>query len=327
MRRSAVACSIVVIIIASLSAWSQTPVVVPATHALPEGDAVDPNVLEGSLPRISSTVNEVQVSFSAMHRGHFVTDLQAEELKLLDDNAPPAHVGSFWKNEDLPLKIAFVVDASGSVATSFRMEQRSANRFLDKLLHREGDEAAIISFTAEPATDQDFTADRKQLAAAIKTLHATQQGTAIFDALQYACKKLKSNAGARAERKVIVLLTDGDDNASHTKLIDTVRRAQQNDITMYIVQVNTGIFGKHSKERLGLQVLADETGGKLYEADANFSPAFKKIEEELRSQYVVTYTPAEWQNDGRFRRITLRVLRAGIRIHCRPGYYAALLEK
>lgn len=326
MRRFAVPCYIFFIAV-TITAWSQTPVVVPATRALPESDAVGPNIVEASLPRISSTVNEVQLSFSAMHRGHFVTDLQTQELKLLDNNTPPARIGSFWKTEDLPLKIAFVVDASGSVATSFRTEQRSANRFLDKLLHRPGDEAAIISFTAEVATDQDFTADRRQLAAAIKGLHATQQGTAIFDALQYACEKLKANGGASAERKVIVLLTDGDDNASHSKLIDTVRRAQQNDITMYIVQVNAGIFGKHSKERLGLQVLADETGGKLYEADANYSPAFKKIEEELRSQYVVTYTPAAWQSDGRFRRISLRALRSGIRIHCRPGYYAALLEK
>jgi Ca-activated chloride channel family protein len=327
VRRLAVACS-VAIVAATLSAWSQTPLPLPAgNRVLPERDAVQPNIAETSLARITSTVNEVQLSFSALHRGHFVTDLQAEELKLLDNNTPPQRIGSFWKTEDLPLKIAFVVDASGSVATSFRTEQRSANRFLDKLLHRERDEATVISFTAEAATDQEFTADRKQLAGAIKNLHATQQGTAIFDALQYACERLRNNAGSEAVRKVIVLLTDGDDNASHSRLVDAIRKAQQNDVPVYVVQVNSGVFGKQSKERLGLQELTEQTGGKLYEADLNYSPAFKKIEEELRSQYVVTYTPSAWQSDGRFRRISLRALRSGIRIHCRPGYYASLLEK
>lgn len=325
MRRFAVVFSVAVVA-ATLSAWSQTPVPIPGNRVLPETDLVESNGVDGSLARITSMVNEVQLSFSALHRGHFVTDLQAEELKLLDNNTPPERIGSFWKTEDLPLKIAFVVDASGSVATSFHMEQRSASRFLDKLLHRERDEATVISFTAEPATDQEFTADRKQLAAAIKNLHATQQGTAVFDALQYACEKLRNKTASEAVRRVIVLLTDGDDNASHSRLVDAIRKAQQNDIPVYVVQVNGGIFGKQSKERLGLHDLAEQTGGKLYEADVNFSPAFKKIEEELRSQYVVTYTPSAWQSDGAFRRITLRALRSGIRIHCRPGYYAALHE-
>jgi VWFA-related protein len=268
-------------------------------------------------------VNEVQLSFTALHRGHFVADLGADDLKLLDDNEPPARIGSFWKTEDLALKIAFVVDASGSVATSFRTEQRSATRFVEKLLRRRGDEAAIVSFTAEPHIDQPFTADHNQVAAAIKQLHATQQGTAIFDAVLYACERLRGDAHEVRMRRAMVLITDGDDNASHANLVDAIREAQQSDIVVYVVQVNSGIFGKRSAQRAGLQTLADETGGKLFVADVNFSPAFRQIEEELRFQYVLTYTPAQWRSDGRFRRITLRALRSGIRIHCRPGYYAA----
>ena len=298
--------------------WSQAAPerLTPPSKSMPEEDTL------AEAPRITSSVNEVQLSFTALHRGRFVTNLDPNDLKLLDDNAPPARIGSFWKTEDLSLKMAFVVDASGSVATSFRTEQSSATRFVEKLLHREGDQAAIVSFTAEPHLDQPFTDDHKQVAAAIKQLHATQQGTAVFDAVLYACERLRSGAKESRMRRAMVLITDGDDNASHASLAEAIREAQQNDIMIYVVQVNGGIFGRHSPQRTGLQMLADETGGRLFVADVTYSPAFHQIEEELRFQYVLTYTPAEWQNDGRFRKITLHALRSGIRIHCRPGYYA-----
>ena len=299
--------------------WSQAP---PERLLTPPSKRVPDEDLLAEPPRITSSVNEVQLSFTALHRGHFVTNLDANDLKVLDDNEPPARIGSFWKTQDLALKMAFVVDASGSVATSFRTEQHSAIRFIEKLLRRQDDQAAIVSFTAEPHLDQAFTGDHKQVAAAIKQLHATNQGTAVFDAVLYACERLRSGPSAVPMRRAMVLITDGDDNASNASLADAIREAQQNDIMIYVVQVNAGIFGKRSAQRTGLEMLADETGGKLLVADINFAPAFHQIEEELRFQYVLTYTPSQWQIDGRFRKITLQALRSGIRIHCRRGYYA-----
>ena len=286
---------------------------------LPDGDgALVPAA------RITSSVNEVQLSFTALQHGRFVTDLTADELKLLDDNAPPSRVGSFWKNEDLPLRVAFVVDTSGSVERAVRTEQRSAIQFLEKLLHGD-DRAMVIGFSTRPTVAQDLTADHKAIAAAVKNLRSTKDGTAMYDALLFACARLH-DASDTPVRRAVVLISDGDDNSSGAVAADAVRTAQNDDVAIYVVQVNSFVFSHDSKPHATLTALATETGGKLYEADGNahFSPAFKRIEQELRSRYVLTYTPAAWQSDGRFRRISLHARRSGVRIQCRPGYWAVV---
>lgn len=290
---------------------------------LPDGDVALPPAA-----RITSSVNEVQLSFAALQHGKFVTDLTENDLKLLDDNAPPARVGSFWKNEGLPLRVAFVVDTSGSVEHAVRTEQRSAIQFLEKLLHDGNDQAMVIGFSTTATLEQDLTGDHKAISAAVKKLRSTKDGTAMYDALRFACEHLH-DASEKPVRRAIVLISDGDDNSSKAKAADAVRMAQNSDVAIYAVQVNSFVFKHDSRPHALLTTLANETGGKLYEADGNthFSPAFKRIEQELRSRYVLTYTPAAWQSDGRFRKISLHARRPGVRIQCRPGYWAEVRDQ
>ena len=279
---------------------------------------------ESEFPTIRTSVNEVQLSFTAKRKGRLVRDLEQQELEVADEGQPPARVGSFWKAQDSTLQTAFVVDVSGSVQFVFKNEKRSAMQFLEKVLHK-GDRAAVFSFSDKVGVAQDFTDDQDQLANAIQQLKATRGSTAIFDAVRFASVRLLSiGAPSPSARRAIVLITDGDDNASKSSLADAVRDAQSADVVVYAVQVNADEFDRKSQARKNLKELCNQTGGRLYETDGSqrIAPAFHSIAEELHSQYIVAYTPAGWEANGKFRTVKLRVRRHGVTVHCRAGYYA-----
>ena len=128
---------------------------------------------------ITKDVNEVQLAFTAVdHHGKFVTDLADSDLNLLDDRTPPSKVAFFHRQQELPVRVAVLVDVSASVAHVFRTEQRSAVDFLARVIRPDKDQAAVIAFNSQPAVVQDFTSDVNTLSAAVHELKSTPGATA-----------------------------------------------------------------------------------------------------------------------------------------------------
>jgi Ca-activated chloride channel homolog len=277
-----------------------------------------------AVPTITKDVNEVQLAFTAVdHHGKFVTDLADTDLNLLDDKNPPSKVAFFHRQQELPVRVAVVVDVSASVAHVFRTEQRSAVDFLAKVIRPDKDQATVIAFNSQPTVVQDFTSDANALAAAVHELKSTPGATAIYDAVRFACNRLQKGTSNELWRKAIVLITDGEENSSRAHMADAVAAAQQANVVVFAIYVNTTPSWNSPSGAQVLRQISEPTGGRKLLAGwrGQLASAFAKIEEELRSQYVIGYIPAAWKSDGHFRHIQLKSARRGIHLHYRPGYY------
>jgi Ca-activated chloride channel family protein len=218
---------------------------------------------------------------------------------------------------EVPLTIALLIDTSGSVKTKLDFEKRTAAEFFMNILRKQKDLALIIQFDSEVNLVQDFTYDIDRLVDALDTLEAGNS-TSLYDAIYLAAvDKLKGEAG----RKVIVVITDGEDTASKLPKNEAVDAAQRNDVLIYGI----GVRGEMGANFGVLKQFAEETGGSFFSPRADLSEiraAFQAIGEELKGQYSLAYRSTNPKKDGSFRTIELRSKVKGIRIRARRGYYA-----
>jgi Ca-activated chloride channel homolog len=295
---------------------------------LPQGAAL----AAGALPSLGSNgawifrkeVNEVTVMFTATNKGKFVTDLGRGEVQVRDDKRPPAEILDFRSEEDLPLRLGLLIDTSGSVNDRFHFELEAASQFADQVLTAQRDLAFVAGFSHHVRTVQPFTSDRGAIARGLHKLQDDQGDTAVYDAIAEACKKLASNPEQQPVARVLVLVSDGDDNASQLKLDEVTRIAQADEVTLYTISTNArgiNLIGDDALQKLG-----EESGGRaLFPGSSKqVSKAFARIRDELRSRYAVSYRPAEFKPDGRFRRIKIVAKRFGrtLHVHARKGYFA-----
>jgi len=277
-----------------------------------------------SLTTIRSTVNEVNVVFTVTDRhGRYVKDLKRENFKVVDDNKPALDIRSFHAETNLPLEVGLLVDASNSVRDRFKFEQQAAIEFLNQSIRPKYDEAFIVGFDVTPEVTQDFTDNTEMLAVGVRDLRPGG-GTAMYDALYFACRdKLMKAQHNGPVRRAIILLSDGDDNQSHVTREEAIDMAQRADVIVYTISTNLSGAGHHGDKVL--ERIADATGGRAYVPFqiTEVANAFAAIQEELRSQYAISYKPAGFVSDGRYRSVEILALgQKGLRVRSRRGYYA-----
>jgi len=276
-----------------------------------------------SISTIRRTVNEVNVVFTVTDKhGHYVKDLKKNDFKILDDSKPASDISSFRAETDLPLNVGLLIDASNSVRDRFKFEQESAIEFLNQTVRRKYDHAFVVGFDVTPEVTQDFTDDTEALSTGVRMLRPGG-GTALYDALYFACRdKLLKVPHTGPVRKAVILLSDGDDNQSHVTREEAIEMAQRAEVIVYTISTNLSGAGSHGDKVL--QRIADATGGRAYIPFqlTEVANAFAAIQEELRSQYAISYKPAEFRADGRYRTIEILAQEKGLHVRSRRGYYA-----
>jgi Ca-activated chloride channel family protein len=273
---------------------------------------------------IRKTVNEVNVVFTVTDKhGHYVKDLKKDDFKVIDDNRPALEVRSFHNETDLPLQVGLLVDASNSVRDRFKFEQESAIEFLNQTIRRQYDKAFIIGFDVTPEVTQDFTDNTEALSRGVRALRPGG-GTAMYDALYFACRdKLIKETQNGPVRRAIILLSDGDDNQSHVTREEAIEMAQRAEVIIYTISTN--VTGSRQRGDKVLERIADATGGRAFFPFQinDVANAFAEIQDELRSQYALSYKPADFATDGRFRSIEILAQNhKNLRVRSRKGYYA-----
>jgi Ca-activated chloride channel family protein len=220
------------------------------------------------------------------------------------------------------LTIALLIDTSGSVKTKLDFERETAAEFFRKILRRGKDLALIIQFDSDANLVQDFTDDVGRLVRAMDALQAGNS-TCLYDAIYLAVEeKLKQETG----RKVIVVITDGEDTSSKLRKEAAIEAAQRSDVLIYGIGVR-GDFGVNFGV---LKRFSEDTGGLFFSPHARLAEieaAFRAIGEDLQGQYSLAYSSTNQKRDGSFRNIEVRSKTSSIHIRARKGYYAPITPK
>jgi VWFA-related protein len=271
---------------------------------------------------LSVNVDLVNILFTvADKRGKFVTNLKKDDFRVFEDERSQA-ITNFSSETDLPLTIALLVDTSGSIRDKLQFEQRAATEFFYSTLQRGKDKAMIISFDSGVDLIQDFTDDPERLAGAVQKIRAGG-GTSLYDAIYLAVtQKLSGKQG----RRVVILITDGDDNSSRISLTETLEAAQKNDVAVYAISTNSTTSSSSKEQERGdktLKKFAGETGGKAFFPlkIQDLATSFVDIREELRAQYQIGYRPSNGRLDGTFRKIRVDIADKRFKVRARTGYY------
>jgi VWFA-related protein len=307
----------------ALSAAAQTPTPAPTQQPTQQPQPAQ-NQEPGQEPTFTfkTGVNLVDLVFTVTDKkGNFITGLKRSDFGLLDDGRPPATVVSFTQQTNLPLRIGIMLDTSSSIRTRFKFEQDSALDFFLQVLHP-GDRAFVEGFDITTDLTQDYTNNIDALNQGIRKLRPGG-GTALFDSLYHTCQQqmltLKEDTPVR---KAIILVSDGDDNYSRALESDAIKMCQRAETIVYTISTDTSpTRGKGSDV---LQTISDATGGRTFfpERLEDVALGFKDIEEELRSQYSLEYTPADFKQDGSFRTIYLQSTNPKYHVRARTGYFA-----
>lgn len=301
----------------ALSAQNSYVASAPAYSADVSSDQPD------SIITIKKRVDEVNVLFIATDRhGKFVRNLNQNDFTILDDHKPPQAIDSFKRETDLPLQIGLLVDTSGSVHSRFDFEQEAAVSFLQSTLRPGFDKAFVMGFSSKSQLSQDFTDNVRLLATGVHGLR-DGGGTAIYDAIYKACRdKLAKETSDHPARKAIIIVSDGEDNQSEYSRAQAIEMAQRSEVIIYAISTDdSGLVLRGDKV---LEQLADATGGRAFFPFKmkDIKNSFAAIEDELRSQYVISYRPADFDADGRYRSIEITALKKDLQVRARRGYFA-----
>lgn len=320
----------------------------PAKPAPPAGQTPGPEQQpappQQSQQKIIQVVNLVDVLFTVLNRRNkLVPDLQKEDFQIFDEKFPQ-EIRYFSKQTDLPLRIGMLVDTSNSIRDRIKFEQDASVNFLFSVLRHGKDEAFVMTFDDEPQVIQPFTSDPGLLRDQIVQTRAGG-GTAIYDAVYEACQSQLSHPprppGDQPDivRRVMILISDGDDNLSTHTRSEAIEMAQRTSVVIYTISTSTQwiqlsqtdpdkVANRKTHLTEGdqiLQNLADETGGRAfypYHVD-DLDQSFQDIGDELRNQYSIAYIPTNYVLDGRYHRIRIEVPdHKGYQVKARRGYFA-----
>jgi VWFA-related protein len=288
--------------------------------------AAENSALDGGWS-LKKEVNEVHVLFMATHDNKPV-ELNQTDVSVRDDNKEPAAIVGFRTEHELPMRVGMVIDTSSSVTSRFRFEQAAASIFLRQAV-RPGDMAFVMGFDNYTHLTQDFSDNPELLAQGVERLKA-DGGTALYEAVRVACRKLQRHPEQDMVARVLVILSDGQNNAGVAALKDAIQAAQEAEVTIYAVSTN---YPSLSYQDLAaedgnrnLHQLAEQTGGRVLMSPSpkGLDKAFAKVSDELRSRYAISYRPADFATDGHYRKIKIEARKGGdkIQIRARKGYYA-----
>jgi VWFA-related protein len=338
------------------------PLLLPAPHAraqtTPSADAPPP---ASSFPdeqpdegkpatTLKVNVNLVSLFFTVRdkHNG-LIPTLAKSDCGILEDKVPQT-IKNFSAETDLPLTLGILIDTSGSQERVLPLEQQSADTFIRDVIHTK-DEAFVVSFDVGVNLEQDFTNNTSELARAIdKTeintaagggsvgvpgigqgpvpTHGAPKGTLLYDAVsQVSNDKIRSETG----RKALILLTDGEDEGSVTKPNEAIEAAQKANAIIYVILIADRPFYGYGGFNMGysgdmqMNKLTEATGGRVINVGNNgkkLEDAFAQIEQELRTQYLASYTPTNNRLDGSYRKLDISCKGDGLKVQARKGYYA-----
>ena len=300
----------------------------------PASDAPAPDQQPlGTAATIKVRVPLVTTYFSARDKGGFLTGLTKNDCEVFE-NKEEVPIKNFTQEKKLPLTIGILLDTSGSQMNVLPIEKESAAEFLHDVITPK-DEAFLLTFDINVDLLADYTNQVRELRRALDkaqintgagtgsvTGNSTPRGTLLYDAVYLAAtEKLHDEAG----RKVMILLTDGGENGSQVKLKDAIEVAQKANAIIYVILIADRMnFAYMFNPEADMQKLAGETGGRVINVGNNgkkLDDAFQQISDELRTQYVLSYTPKNQSLDGTFRNINISCGK-DVKVQARKGYYA-----
>lgn len=278
---------------------------------------------------IHTSVDDVAVFFSVSNHGHMINDLEQSDIQIRDDNKPPKKIMQFSPQSKLPLRLALLVDTSGSVHDRFSFEKKAAAKFVEKVLNGTTDLGFVEGFATEPTITQDFSPQPAELGTGIGKL-TNGGGTALFDAVSFACRKLAAYPESEHVARVLVILSDGEDNSSHGTLKQSIMAAERSGVTIYTVSTREDRGDKTDADRV-LEVLGESSGGEaMFPGDViTLNKSFDKLHDLIRSRYFIAYKPADFQPDGSYRAISIVAEKNGkhLQVRSRKGYHARVETK
>ncbi len=288
------------------------------------GQSADPDVRQQPF-RSNVDVIGMNVTVTDAAR-RYVTDLDKQDFQILEDGRPQQV--TFFRKSSLPLALALLLDTSASMETNLAVAQDAAVGFVRAL--GPNDVASVIDFDTRVEVRQGFTGDRTALEQAIRQTTAGGS-TALYNAVYIALKELNKTVRDEpldeSRRRAIVILSDGDDTSSIVGYDEVLNLASRSDIAIYAI----GLLGpdlatnrKPPEAQFVLRRFAQQTGGRAFFASASreLATVYDEIRAELSNQYFLAYESNNVRRDGQFRRIAVRVERAGVVARARPGYYA-----
>ena len=326
----------------SLAGWAQ---LAPSPDAPPVSTAPAPPEDE-SVATFKINVNLVDVFFTVKDKaGNLVPHLTRDDCTVSEDKEPQK-LKSFVAETNQPLTLGILLDTSGSQYQVLPLEQDVGSQFLARVL-RQKDEAFLLSFDVNVDLLQDFTNSPRLLSRAMNKaeintaggngaagipgagggtipVHGTPKGTLLYDAVYLASnEKLNQESG----RKAMILLTDGEDQGSRNKIGEAISAAQKSNAIVYVILIaDRGFYGGFGYFGFSaMKKMTEETGGRLIDVGNNgkkLEAAFQQIEDELRTQYVASYTPSNAKLDGGFRHLTVECRGDGLKVQVRKGYFA-----
>ncbi len=290
-------------------------------------------------------VNLVSILASVRSKtGALISNLTKDDFKIYEDGKEQ-QIKNFTRETDLPLTLGLLVDTSSSQERLIDTEQRAASQFFNKVL-REKDQAFLIQFGAEAELLQDLTNSSRLLQKGLQQLRLSvpvgglhpgpvptmqnQAGTILYDAVYLAANdELKREVG----RKAIILITDGVDTGSKITRDKAIEAAQKGDVMIYSIfyQDRAAYGGGFGTINLGggggegeLRRLSSETGGQVFKVDRSHSldDIFRELQDEMRSQYAITYQPPSPKRDGTYHKIDIKLANKDYKPQARKGYYA-----
>ena len=308
-----------------------------------------PPAQESQEPVIKVDVDLVNILFNVKtKRGELIPSLEKNNFTLREDGKEQT-ISRFSRETDLPITLGLLIDISASQGRLIDIEREAATQFFSNVI-RKKDQAFLISFGKDTELLQDFTNSPKQLIAGLRDLkgdgqtprigrspvpvntgpipdYGTPKGTLLYDAIYLAStEKLKGEVG----RKALILITDGEDEGSTYTIKQAIETAQKSDAIVFsIYYVDHAFYGGMGMSLGGgnegaLKKISDETGGHVFTVSNKhpLTEVFKEIQDELRNQYSIGYTPTNATRDGSFRRIEIKTDNSDYRVQARAGYYA-----
>jgi Ca-activated chloride channel homolog len=269
-------------------------------------------------------VTRVPVLFTvADKKGHFVTDLTKDEFEVVE-NKKVQNILDFNGESNLPLRLAVLIDTSNSIRERFKFQQEAATDFIERVLRPTVDKGIVVSFDSSAELVADMTDDIGKLVASVRNLRAGG-GTALYDAIFFACKEKLQDQPPEKFRRAMVILSDGDDNQSRYTREQALEMAQKADVVIYSISTNN-VSQEQDGDKI-LRYFAEQTGGQVFFPFqvSDLAQSFENIANELRHQYIIVYRPEPLKADGLYHTVDIRVKgRKDLSVRARRGYYAPL---
>jgi VWFA-related protein len=293
--------------------------------------AQEPTPLTQSGPAaytLSVGVNEVKITFHALDaHSRAVTDLKPSEIDVFEDGQGPGPIISLRHIEDRPLRMAVLLDISGSVGPHRARNRTLAAQAIQTLITHPQDAGAVIDFELARAVRQDWTNEPSSIEQAIDAtsndLHRWPGGTALYETLLTTCAEQFRDGAATGAGNVILLFSDGEDNVSHVTMQAAIDKCRSNNTVIYTFSSKPPSLTPESGSAT-LQALAERTGGRafsLVKTEDEAHTAIETLEADLQSEYLLMYRPRKLRHDGAFHRIMLVGPDRVASMVSTPGFY------